>query len=395
MKLNESAISALSQLADPIGVISLYVGRPMDRAAQQPMVPLEIRDLVRKLEQDLKGTLSRRDFDMVHDRFTGLEPELDRMLEIASHGRGHALFAPVTQKDRVETIDVQLPLPTTLYFAKGANIRPLIQALDEGRPAGMVTVHRDGAHVFEWRLDETEEIEKHAFDMASDEWREMKGPSDPNPMRGQQSASHKDHYEKRVDANRQRFLKDIAARLGHQIVDRKWERLVMFGDARLTRPLVAEVPQASIDRVEVFFDDRVVDDSSPARIQEATAAILHEAQKQREVAMVRRAKELALARSRACLGLRDTLEALNQSRVQHLIFDASRTYTGFSTIDGQLFRERDKLAVQAGLMLQPEPLLIDRMTKRALETNAKVTPVEEQAAIDLADYDGIAALLRW
>src|SRR5262245_11491940 len=254
MKLNESAISALAQLADPIGVISLYVGRPLDRAAQQPMVPLEIRDLVRKLEQDLRGSLPKKDFERVHERFAALEPELDRMLEIASPGRGHALFAPVTQKDRLETINVQLPLPTNLYFSKAANVRPLIQALDEGRPAGMVTVHRDGAHVFEWRLDETEEIEKHVFDMYSDEWREMKGPAEPNPMRGTQSVSHKDQFEKRLDANRQRFIKEIAERLSHVIVDRKWERLVMFGDPRLTRPLIGSMPHLGADRVEIFFD---------------------------------------------------------------------------------------------------------------------------------------------
>lgn len=358
------------------------------------MVPLEVRDLMMKLERDLRGTLSNRDFTLVHDRFSALAPELDRMLEIANHGRGHALFAPMTQ-DRVETIDVQLPLPTSVVFDRNAYLRPLIQALDEGRPAGMITVHRDGAFVFEWRLDETEELARHVFELESDEFRENRGPVQPNPERGQQAASQRDHYERRVDANRQRFLKQIAAEVGHLIVDRKWERMVVFGDPRLSRPLVGHMPQSSVDRVEVFFDERVVDDSSPARVQEAVAAILHDAQRQREVAIVRRAKELALSRSRACLGVRDVLEALNQGRVLHLIVDANRNLSGFSTIDGQLFRDRDKLAVQSGLMLQAEPKLAERMMKRALEISAKVTPVEGQAASDLADHDGIAALLRW
>jgi hypothetical protein len=120
-----------------------------------------------------------------------------------------------------------------------------------------------------------------------------------------------------------------------------------------------------------------------------------EAQRRREIALVRRAKDLALSRSQGCLGVRDTLEALNQSRVQHLIFDANRVIAGFSTIDGQLFRDRDKLAVQAGLMLRAEPKLVERMVKRAQELSAEITPVTERAALDLADFEGVAALLRW
>jgi len=214
----------------------------------------------------------------------------------------------------------------------------------------MITVQRDGANVCEWRLDETEQIERHAADS----------------------------------------LEKIAERLTQLIVDRKWERMVVFGDPQLSRPLLGQISESCLAKVEVFFED-----ASPEYFEERVAAILHEAQRKREVAAVRRAKELALGRSRGCLGIRDTLEALNQSRVQQLMFDSNRSISGFSTIDGQLFREKDKLAVQAGLLLQPEPKLIERMMKRAMETNAKVTPLEGRAAADLADHDGVAALLRW
>jgi hypothetical protein len=42
-----------------------------------------------------------------------------------------------------------------------------------------------------------------------------------------------------------------------------------------------------------------------------------------------------------------------------------------------------------------EPRLLERIVERALHTGARITPVVGPAADELADADGIAALLRW
>lgn len=42
-----------------------------------------------------------------------------------------------------------------------------------------------------------------------------------------------------------------------------------------------------------------------------------------------------------------------------------------------------------------EPRLRERIVARAFHTGARVTPVDGSAADNLADADGIAALLRW
>lgn len=390
MKLDERAITALSQLADPIGIISLYVGVPVERANDRPSWPIEVKHLLHGLENNLKATLPNAEWRRVHDRIIELEPQIDALLDSRGNGRGRALFAPVSD-GRLETVAVQLELPTTVVFEKEAFLEPLVGALDEGRPAGMLTLHRHGVRAFEWRLEETEQLAEWSFEPDEDEWRRMTGPTAPNPARGAQVSVNEERYKRRLEANRWRFLEGIAVEVGALLDQRRWERLVVFGDPRLTRPFVEVLP-ATANALEIFYDDRLIDDSSIEAIHQHVRPILHEAQKQREVSLVERARDMALSRGRACLGLQAVLEALNMSRVEHLLIDASKKFPGFRSDDGQLFSAADP---NVGPEMIREENLVEHIVKRALATNAKVTPVEERAAAELEEHGGIGALSRW
>jgi hypothetical protein len=82
--------------------------------------------------------------------------------------------------------------------------------------------------------------------------------------------------------------------------------------------------------------------------------------------------------------------ALNEGRVEHVIYDSARRYTGGIGPDGSLFADGERLGLGT-----EEPRLLERIVERALDTGARVTPLDGSAADRLADADGIAALLRW
>ena len=63
--------------------------------------------------------------------------------------------------------------------------------------------------------------------------------------------------------------------------------------------------------------------------------------------------------------------------------------------DGRLWPEGTQPGDVPSGELAPEPFLAERMIEQALARGATVTPVEQDAAAPLADYDGMAAILRW
>ena len=271
---------------------------------------------------------------------------------------------------------------------------PLVAALDEGRASGLAVVQRDGVRVLEWRLGELEALDEHLFRPNDNEWRRTRGPANPNPARGQQTTTHIERFERRVVANRERFLRGVAAALAEQVGERGWDRVALFGDARLGRPLLEAWP-ARNDDVEVLVDERIINDAATDALATHATALLHTAQRRRELDLVRRAREMSLAGGRGAMGLASVLDALNQGRVDHLLFDAERRFSGFVAAGGELLPESAGNELPPGLDVRPETYLVEHMIRRAFATDARVTPVEDIAARELAAVDGVAAMLRW
>ena len=76
----------------------------------------------------------------------------------------------------------------------------------------------------------------------------------------------------------------------------------------------------------------------------------------------------------------------------HLIYDPLIRYRGSVADDGTLYADDEGSPTYVG---RPELRLTERMVERALETGARVTPVEGAISNGLNDASGIAAVLRW
>ena len=70
--------------------------------------------------------------------------------------------------------------------------------------------------------------------------------------------------------------------------------------------------------------------------------------------------------------------------------DPEVRYQGSVGADGLLLAGPER----AGGAVTPEPRLTERLVERALETGARVTPVEGAARAALSEAEGIAARLR-
>lgn len=389
---SKDLLLSLASLRDPFGVLSLYVAAdPGQQATMRAPWAIELDNGLREVRERVKSEGPRERWVRLAERLDELEPELARLIDAREPGRGRALFAPVGGGE-VRRVSLQLPLPTCVVLEETAYLTPLVAAFDEGRPAGIVLLSQAGVRVLEERLGFVEELAAFELLVESGDWPEMKGPAAANPARGQQTAAQRDRYERRRDEQRARKLKAVVRELDPLVSDRGWDRLLIVGDPRLAQRVRDSLASFAGEAVSI---DRMLDHLPAQALAGAVAAELERAARRRELALVEQATRAASSGGAGTLGLSQTLAALAEGRVAHLLFDTRRDYRGASAPDGRLVAEGTVPPNVRDDELTPEPRLAERMIERALATGARVTPLEGAPADALGDYEGVAALLRW
>ncbi|HEX2026455.1 MAG TPA: VLRF1 family aeRF1-type release factor [Nitriliruptorales bacterium] len=390
MSIDQGTILDLIGMRDDIGVLSVYVGITPDRAAEpKPGWPIAIRNQLRDLRQRVRDEGTHEDAEALAERIDALDGQLTRLLDASRYGRGRALFATVGD-ERVETIAIQMPFRDRVVFDRSPFVRPLVAALDEGRAAGIAVVHKRGVRLLEWRLGGAAEITREEFTVGGRDWREKSGPAPAQPLDTRQGGHKRDQFEDRVHENLLRFVRDSARDVADEANTRRWDRLIVSGDPRLTKPFAEELHPAGGEQLEVM--DLSWEDEAPNTIAEQAWDTFRALRHDRMARLVTEAKDRALSGGAGALGLPDTLGALNQGRIDYLLFDAELSVDGYRNVDGLLFTHPQQPGADGA---QHEPFLVERMVERALATSATAVPCEGQAAELLREFDGVAAILRW
>lgn len=314
------------------------------------------------------------------------ESVLDRFPPNAPQdGRGHIGFVEVAGKDRREEWS-SYPVPprrTEVVHGHRPYLRPLIEMLDDGAAMGVVAVGGDQARLWEWELGRLSELVEMELEPTGD-WRERKAPRPSQPSRvSGPGSSGRDQHDQRLEAHRERFLKQVAGRVVGEASDRGWVDLLVFGEVEHVSRFVDDLGPHS--HRHVFKKNVVAEPSS--RIAERIEELLPGLQREREMGLVETVKESAYSgKERASLGPQETLEALAEGRVAHLLFDAERDYSGHPIAEGLAYE---------GPPLDDGLPVTELLIERALETGARISAVEGDAASALDEHDGVAALLRY
>jgi len=384
--LDPRAVVALLRQAPAGGVLSVYVDAdPADPGLQGAAI--DLRNRLGELERRVAHAGPPERAAAVADALRRLAPELERLTSPQEGGRGRVLFAPVDDGEPTR-LAARLPVATRVVLDRTPFVHPLLELLDEGRPAGVVLASQDEARLLEWRLGELHPLDRLEAPVVSAP-HERSGPvgSSPaeragSPMREQRAA--------REAARTQRFLDRVGGAATALAGDRGWERLLVSGGDRLTEPLA----QALAARLQeaLVRDPRVLIALDHPTLTATVTEVLTADHAERERRLVRAVRERALAGGPVALGLSDVVGALDEGRVDHLLYDPEVRYAGAVGADGRLHAGDER---PPGAAVTPEPRLTERLVERALETAARVTPVEGAARGPLADADGIAALLRW
>jgi Bacterial archaeo-eukaryotic release factor family 10 len=339
-------IRSIDSIDDPLGVLSVYVDRP-DQAAGRLVRAVALAGELRRLEADVAQDGRDELAAAYRECLLRIRPALAAMLDGSSAGR--ALFAPLSSEEVFE-IGLGLPMGVAVALEQTAYVRPLVAAFDEGRPAGVMVAAGAAVQLFQWQMCSVEETGEYRFTGTASAWR----------RRGAALAT--------------RLANEV-----HEIAaERRWTRILVAGDGRLAHALA--VTGAATGR-EVSMITRPVEGLRPRGIAAVVGSDLYDAQRQYELRLVERVVQAAVSDRTAVLGVTGTVRALEERRVDHLLFDGERDYRWSETMAGM-----------SGAWPRRDPA--EALIELALHSGADITPLEGESRRPLADAGGIAAVLR-
>jgi hypothetical protein len=217
-------------------VLSVYVNadRRRDPNLQAAAIDLKnrFRELQRRLAEDAGSDQSRE----LAPALERLWPQVESLASPTASGRGRIAFAAL-DSDWIVPVESAMPVANRMVFDDGPFVHPLLELLDEGRPAGVVIVSADDARLLEWRLGSLRLVSRveHEYVEAPHERAGQIGGGPPGqfhtPMREQRQARERDRMH--------RFLDRVTKAATELAGERGWERILVSGHSR---PAPGSVP---------------------------------------------------------------------------------------------------------------------------------------------------------
>jgi peptide chain release factor subunit 1 len=132
--------------------------------------------------------------------------------------------------------------------------------------------------------------------------------------------------------------------------------------------------------------------SSPAEVTKAAAAVIERDEQERERGWLDRLKSELGRGARGVAGLRDTLAALNERRVEALLIQGGFRTEGWATRGAEFLSTEPGRSPQ-GIELERRDDVVESAIESALEQSAEVVVVQDRP--DLEPLGSIAAVLRF
>ncbi len=383
-QLDDDALLALSRRTDELGVLSVYFDADPSNGADRSAAAIDLKNRLRELERRVdEAQVPGRALTAALDRLQG---ELESLADPREPGRGRMMFAALAD-DWVVRMSSQLPVNNRVVLDQGPFIHPLLEVLDEGRPAGVVVVSGDQARIIDWRLGaisvaarmERSEIEAP---------HERAGQIGGGPI-GQYNSPVREQRKARNRAHAEQFFQDVVAAVAERAAEQRWERILVSGGDQWTSQVVERFPEPL--RGKVISEQRVLGGLDDRELAGTVNRLMHEHHEANEAQVIAQVRDAGAA-GNAALGLSEVASALTAGQVSHLVYDPQVRYVGSTGADGAMYAAAE--APTDG-SVTPEPRLTERLVERALSTGARISPVEGAAEQVLAEAEGIAAFLRW
>jgi hypothetical protein len=224
---------------------------------------------------------------------------------VRQHARTVVFF--VAEDGLFERHDVQLDLPEAYRFGE-PYLAPLVLALDEHESYGVALVDAEEFRFFvSAPMGDPAEGSGGA---SSGYFREVDlKPSRPYPRGGGQTDL--DPAGRKQQSNIDQFYKDVGELTQKLVYQDNVKNLIIAGPKERTSDFLVALPEPI--RARVVAEERVATNAPEAEIAQQFEAIQQQAEREREDDLIAKVRENGVR------GVKDTIEALQEGRVYHLV----------------------------------------------------------------------------
>jgi peptide subunit release factor 1 (eRF1) len=360
-------------------VVSLYMDLDPERFATPPARESEIDSLIDEASRDVEGQDG-----LEHNERIALREDLERIKSFLlsddapyKGARALAVFCS-TRDDLFETVQLTRPVPGRVVIDRTPYVEPMIAAAQQLRWL-VVLVNMRAARLLAG---------------SPDRLRERARLDDQVHGRHQQGGWSQANYERSVEDEVDRHLRNIA-----EIVAKRWEReqfdrLALGGPPEIV-PRFAELLGQDVRAHEV--PERVevdIGSATEAQVREAVERLVDEDEKRSEREALDRLAAGVGSGARGAAGLEDAVAALNERRVETLLVDEGFDAQGGSCPTcGLLVAGAADRCPADGSELEPVEHMREAIVEAAVAQDAEVIVVRHHP--DLGPLGGVGAVLRY
>jgi peptide subunit release factor 1 (eRF1) len=360
-------------------VISLYLDLDPERFATPPARSAQIRSLIDQAARALDAANG-----LSHDELITLRSDLERLdgylssREPPFQGAGALGVFCSGQDDLFEVIQLSRPTPGRVVIGRSPYVEPLVTALQQRRWL-VALVSRRAGRVLGGPVDR---LQEHAN---FDEY--VHGQHD-------QGGWSQARYERSVEKDTDDHLRRVAEGLSERWRAERFDRVALGGPVevvpRLEALLSAEVKaHLSPGRIEVDLSS-----AGDEEIRHALAKLVVEDEKRCEREALDRLSAGIGSGGRGVGGPEDTLEALNERRVQTLLLEPGFDRQGTRCQScGMLMLEPGDRCPADGGQIEALEHMREGAIEAALAQGADVMVIRHHP--DLGPLQGIGAILRF
>lgn len=350
--LDTQSVQSIVQMRDEVGILAIYMGVSSEDAGASwsRESRIEIENQLRDRSESVRA-YGDHGYQSAFEQCVDDVKPLITSVSAAAEGRGRAIFCGLESGEVVQ-IRSDSWLPNVVRVGPSAHILPLLVALEEGRPFGVVALHRDEARVFGFKYGSGTEIIRLSLEPDSGDWRDMSGPAFSSPGSSQVSVSLRDDFDDRLMANIARSIGGLAGAAAETTAAEGWDLLVVSGDPRLTNEFERSFAPAA-HRVRLVRDEHVWGDSSAEEVGRRTAPLVEQVRREDAAALASKIVEDSAFEGQAVVGLNDTLNALSAGRVRVLVFDSDLYDSSGGSVDADRLNQAVKDGLAAGVEVIP------------------------------------------
>ena len=382
MQTNEMSPDRLRRLAElrpeQGRVLSLYLNLDPSEFATAPARSAEIQSLLDEAERRVKA-----EDGLSHDEEQGLRRDIERAREFfkgdgfsAKGAHGYAAFA-CGPSDLWETVKLPRPVETMAVVDDSPFIEPLA-GMHNGEHWAVVLVSSKTGRILVGSRDHLTELETVEDDVHG---------------RHDQGGWSQARYQRSVDKEIEDHVKHTLEVLFRRFKARPFDRLLLGAPESVAPEVEGKLHPYLKERLAGRIDIDV-ENTTPEQVRKAALPRFDEHDQARERAALDRFAEGSGQAGRSAAGLDEVLAALNEQRVEILLFPS-----GFQA-PGVVCRDCGWAGVDAGSCpvddgeLERRDDVIERAIELALMQSAEVLVVRHHED-ELDQHGSIAAVLRF